>query len=833
MSKTIPQLDPAATLSLTNKIEVSQSDASSSESVRSDFQAVVDDIVNPNTQLESIDQVTGLPAALATKASTLQEAYDNSGNPATIKLVENEGILITNSEDENLVIISDDATVIFTPVSISQDGTEGLSVLGSSDPPSTMFEVLSTNKGAKPVPAWSKTVRDSIPTDGIVNYLFGYNTTNETFDYRDSNDWQQLLSIGHIIQGTNMSIVTNGDGTVTFNSSGGGAPSDQVSGSFTVNENATSTTPSSSVFSAVAIDDAKFDATRQSGMSVTVATVDGVETPIITNTAAGGVRYGSIAFDFSINPSFSSGQLYTFAIAIKRLGGGVEITNCRANFAAPTIATTGSFKPISISSGLIGLGTNDYAYLAVLSNIASQPFVAYNLNGRFIDTTVASLPDTDALIQGSNNLYLSQNSGSTYQNVSGSLVVGNLTKANTTGGQLIDSGIPFDDVVLTSGNQDISGIKTFSGSSVNGSYIQPDGSDINIFSGIGSSFNFTYEGTGDWGDSTLLTLGCGFNYQDGAGSSSYSLQAILDKGNLNYVQRIVGANATQGTRVLFGGDSRPGSYIDNFSINTSFLSNPHLGALFEMSSTTQGALLSRMTNAQMNAVDVSDTPTSLLLYTTNSTKGFRYWDSSWHTILSDDNVTGDITFSTAGVGTIANNAITPSKVASDTYNITVNNGVVTTGSYANPAWITSLASSKITGLNASSMVVTDGSSVLASAALPLGINAIVTSSTSTQSMSLQTRYIVTYSGGQMVGTLPAATGTGKTIEVLGASTASTSGWKLNAVGSDKIQFGSALGAAAGSLTSTVGSATDCVTLIDAATNLWVVYPALGLNLTVA
>lgn len=108
-----------------------------------------------------------------------------------------------------------------------------------------------------------------------------------------------------------------------------------------------------------------------------------------------------------------------------------------------------------------------------------------------------------------------------------------------------------------------------------------------------------------------------------------------------------------------------------------------------------------------------------------------------------------------------------------------------------------------------------------------------TVTTSTQTAAVNNRYYVNYAGGQCVFTLPTATGTNAIVEIIGITTASTSGWKANAQSTDKIEFTNTLGALGGSLTSTAGSATDCATLRDIAANLWVVYPALGLNLTVA
>lgn len=153
------------------------------------------------------------------------------------------------------------------------------------------------------------------------------------------------------------------------------------------------------------------------------------------------------------------------------------------------------------------------------------------------------------------------------------------------------------------------------------------------------------------------------------------------------------------------------------------------------------------------------------------------------------------------------------------------------------SWVTawtadSLGKFYVNSVSASSIVATDGSGAFTSVP-SYGITARVVVTGSSQAMAVNTRYINNYSGGQCAYTLPAATGSGKQIVLVSLTTASTSGWKITANGTDKIQFMGALGAAGSTLTSTVGSAVDCATLTDEASGLWVVYPAAGLNLTVA
>jgi hypothetical protein len=325
-------------------------------------------------------------------------------------------------------------------VGISNQLTVGIPY-GSSSNTHAQLQLNTTTQGFLP-PVLTSTQEStliSLLSSGDAG-LFWYNTTIGVPTYWDGLDRQQLLAIDKIIQGTNMNIVNNGDGTVTFSSSGSSGTTQQVNGAFTVFQNGVSTTPLTSTFNPIAIDATKFTVVHQNGTSVTTATISGVTTPIIMNTSAGGTRYCNVTFDISISPSFADGQLYTFAIIIQRSGGGLlVITNFQTNFTQPTITTASGLKPISLS-GLVDLGTNDYVYLAALCNTPVEAFVAYNFNAELTDTTVASLPSTDALIQGSDNLYLSQNGGATYENITGGITVGHLASFSTTGGQLEDSG---------------------------------------------------------------------------------------------------------------------------------------------------------------------------------------------------------------------------------------------------------------------------------------------------------------------------------------------------------------------------------------------------------
>lgn len=97
-------------------------------------------------------------------------------------------------------------------------------------------------------------------------------------------------------------------------------------------------------------------------------------------------------------------------------------------------------------------------------------------------------------------------------------------------------------------------------------------------------------------------------------------------------------------------------------------------------------------------------------------------------------------------------------------------------------------------------------------------------------------YKNTFTSGQAVFTAPAAPVDNQIIGVIGVKGASSSGWKVNASGSQKFQVGSAVGTAGSSggfLASTSSSATDSFFAVyDAASSLWIVYSYVGAGLIV-
>ena len=74
------------------------------------------------------------------------------------------------------------------------------------------------------------------------------------------------------------------------------------------------------------------------------------------------------------------------------------------------------------------------------------------------------------------------------------------------------------------------------------------------------------------------------------------------------------------------------SIAQNVGIGTN---TPAASAALEIKDTTKGILIPRMTMAQRNAI--ANPAEGLMVYQTDSTKGFWYWDGIWKTIITQNN----------------------------------------------------------------------------------------------------------------------------------------------------------------------------------------------------
>ena len=721
-TKKISELDQIVTLSSTDIQETS--DASGLLPSKKESRDQTQTYINANTQLPSTAKVTGLDTQLSSKLNinggtmtgflvlnanpstameastkqyvdnsfsdlTLQDAYNNSPAPQSINFAEGEGLVLNDHLGNPKYTYSETLATFLNDFIVSKNGTDALLVFSTRDPNSTVFEVMSTNYGSIPFPIMTQSQRDAIDVSGNPLGLGIYNSTTNSYNYFGNTGFDTLLSIEHIIQGDNMSIVNNGDGTVTFNASGGSSTGVEVNGSFSGIQNNSSTTPSTSVYSPVVINPVAFTPINQNGTSVTTDLIDGVNTPIIINTA-GGSRWCTVNFDISIAPSFSALQYYTFNLCVLKGDGSSVATEF---FKSISINELG-FHELSIN-GLVELDTNDGVYLTALCNVSSQPFVSYYFNGTLTDTTINNLPNTDFLEQGEDNIYLSNNGGFSL-NIQNNKVTSDMLSGAIPASKL--NGYDIDTVgTITTG--------AWQATKIGGSYL-------------------------DYNTSNLKVTGV----------------------QLDTIQNISSAASPQFTGLSIAGltPSKPVFTDPSNNITSAGVVSETNGGTHQSSYTLGDILYASATNTLSK---LPGNTTSSKLFFTQTGTGSASAAPAWSAISASDVGTALINFSTV--------------------------------------------------------------------------------TTSTQTMSSSTLYFNNYTSGQCVFTLPNSPSLYTVVAVMGLTTASTSGWKVNAQGSDKIQFINQLGASAGSLTSTPTSATDQAFFIYAATGLWLVYNSSGNNLTVA
>lgn len=292
-----------------------------------------------------------------------------------------------------------------------------------------------------------------------------FNTTTLTNNYWTGTGVQQGLTIQNINAGSNITLDKSVPGQVTVNAAGGGTAPTAAFASWSVQNNPITTSVGTS-FTPIGVppDGSNFYNISSSDFTNQVQMVAGIYTIISTYTGAT-TQYFVIDANVGITNNSATNQTYVINLSVLTASLTLNSTPVQMGILFPTFSLGLASQALPESlSGVVQLNTGD----SVLVQI-SNPGTTSNALVKYINFKVAniagSIASTTALPQGANNLYLSQNNGSTYQNINGSLIVGNLVEANTTGGQLIDSGVAASSVLTTSST---------AGGALSGAYPNPN-----------------------------------------------------------------------------------------------------------------------------------------------------------------------------------------------------------------------------------------------------------------------------------------------------------------------------------------------------------------------
>lgn len=285
----------------------------------------------------------------------------------------------------------------------------------------------------------------SLPADNKKYILTDNGTTGGTWEAQGfvTDILGQTGSVS-LLAGANMDVTPNNDGTITLSALSG--PSAVTSGQcnfFTVNVSNVRTTFSGTgtptpilVQSLTVLNQTNFDATLSSS------------TPNVQflTTASRQCLINAV-----LTLSTSSAFAQSFGIYLKVINGAMSVVT--GQIAAITIPIGSGPQEISLTYNLLLTGPGDNLQFLISNNsTTTDPVTVINCAVTILDTTqFGGFSSTDVLPQGVNNLYLSQDGGSTYQNVSGlPVTINDIASFNTTGGQLKDSGVAISSLILPS-----------------------------------------------------------------------------------------------------------------------------------------------------------------------------------------------------------------------------------------------------------------------------------------------------------------------------------------------------------------------------------------------
>src|SRR2546423_699821 len=247
--------------------------------------AITDADIFPSVQAgANVKQPASATATYMQGKISLQNAY-NTSSPKQIVFGAGSGLAFLDSTLANKFIIHQDFVTCLNPFSVSETGTDGISVIQTTDPNSTVFEVKSTTFGSIPAPVMTDTQRNAIDVSANPNGLEVFNNTFKTKDYYTGTEWQNLLTAQNVNGTGTVTVTDNGDGTVTVNGSGSSVP-DAAYASFSIQNNATATTfAAQNTFYPIYLG-ASFSVDQGTDFTNSFLSISGRSTPVATYTGA-------------------------------------------------------------------------------------------------------------------------------------------------------------------------------------------------------------------------------------------------------------------------------------------------------------------------------------------------------------------------------------------------------------------------------------------------------------------------------------------------------------------------------------------------------------------
>lgn len=349
---------------------------------------------------------------------------------------------ILGTTNQIIVTPSGSNIVLSTPQNLNitanfQAGTLGVN-LASTLAPSAVFEVDSTTQGIL-IPRGTITQRNAITSPAIG--LQFYDTTSATIDYFDGTAWQQGLAIDRVNAGANITLDDSVPGQLTISASGGGTGPTAAYASWVINNNGLTQSIQTSY---LPVNSASFSDQNSSDFTNTLVTMPGslLTSPVSIYNGASTQFFSVVGAASCLINTISSNNYY-IAISILK-ANNVILTSPFVNVI--NLKNANDYQDIPVS-GIVELSTGDGVFYQVKADSPANLSIKYVTS--LVTNIPGSIPSTDGLSQGSSNIYLSQNGGSTFEYLSGSAIIGDIPQFSSTGGQLTDSGIPSANLIKT------------------------------------------------------------------------------------------------------------------------------------------------------------------------------------------------------------------------------------------------------------------------------------------------------------------------------------------------------------------------------------------------